>query len=371
MNDCWQLGASFKSPQWFERFQFHTVDNLGNPRQASFRADLPLITSLGVGYTGFDRWLLAADVRYTDFGNTAGLGTSGYDATGAVRGLGFRSTVSVALGAQYQLTEAVSLRLGYSFNQNPIPDSESSFNVASPTIVEHVVYVGASYNVSNALKLSLGYAHAFQNSIDGPLVTPLGALPGTSIRNTVSADTFIVEVQQSDIKSCNLRYSFREYGHREPTSCHRHSEGYPMPKTVAILGGGVAGMKAAHELIQRGFKVAVYELQEHIAGGKARSLPVPNSGTQNRPNLPAEHGFRFFPGFYRHLPDTMQRIPFDGKWVIDNLTDAKDTLLVRPGRDFVYAPTKFPSTLEELSQASEAFVAMGKTFGIPMDEVLS
>ena len=78
--------------------------------------------------------------------------------------------------------------------------------------------------------------------------------------------------------------------------------------TVAVLGGGVGGLSAAHELAERGFAVAVYEARADF-GGKARSMPVPGSGTGGRADLPAEHGFRFFPGFYRHLPDTMARIP--------------------------------------------------------------
>ena len=36
----------------------------------------------------------------------------------------------------------------------------------------------------------------------------------------------------------------------------------------------------------------------------------PNTGTAGRSNLPGEHGFRFFPAFYKHLPDTLARIPF-------------------------------------------------------------
>ena len=50
-----------------------------------------------------------------------------------------------------------------------------------------------------------------------------------------------------------------------------------MPTRVIILGGGVAGMSAAHELIERGFEVVVLERGE-IAGGKARSVPVVDEG---------------------------------------------------------------------------------------------
>src|ERR1043166_3714286 len=100
---------------------------------------------------------------------------------------------------------------------------------------------------------------------------------------------------------------------------------------VAILGGGVAGLTAAHELAERGFEVVVLEARD-IPGGKARSLPVPGSGTGGRADLPAEHGFRFFPGFYQHIPDTMRRIPFGhNATVYENLTETTATELVKVG----------------------------------------
>ena len=73
----------------------------------------------------------------------------------------------------------------------------------------------------------------------------------------------------------------------------------------------MAGMSAAHELIERGFDVAVYE-RNSIPGGKARSTEVLGSATGDLRPLPGEHGFRFFPGFYRHIIDTMDRIPYQG-----------------------------------------------------------
>jgi uncharacterized protein with NAD-binding domain and iron-sulfur cluster len=96
-------------------------------------------------------------------------------------------------------------------------------------------------------------------------------------------------------------------------------------KRVAVLGGGMAGLAAAHELIERGFTVDVYERKS--LGGKARSIPVAGTAAGGRKPLPGEHGFRFFPGFYHHVPDSMRRIPFKGNenGVWDNLIDATET----------------------------------------------
>ena len=135
---------------------------------------------------------------------------------------------------------------------------------------------------------------------------------------------------------------------------------------VVILGGGVAGMSAAHELVERGFVVEVYELRD-IPGGKARSLPATEpargkpatagpmfSGRPGRlaaPLLPGEHGFRFFPGFYRHVVDTMARIPFGERTVADNLVDTTQVHIARFGKAPVFYPARFPQGPQEIMLA--------------------
>jgi uncharacterized protein with NAD-binding domain and iron-sulfur cluster len=110
---------------------------------------------------------------------------------------------------------------------------------------------------------------------------------------------------------------------------------------VAVLGGGMAGLAAAHELVERGFAVTVYERK--ALGGKARSIPVAGSAQGGRRELPGEHGFRFFPGFYHHVPDTMRRIPFAGNQhgVWDNLVDAPGAVISRAGSEDIFAPLGF------------------------------
>jgi uncharacterized protein with NAD-binding domain and iron-sulfur cluster len=137
---------------------------------------------------------------------------------------------------------------------------------------------------------------------------------------------------------------------------------------VAILGGGVAGLTAAHELAERGFDVVVLEARE-IPGGKARSLPVPGSGAGGRDDLPAEHGFRFFPGFYRHLPDTMRRIPVGRSSVIDRLTGATRILLAQAnGRNEVIAGAHLPETLDDIAVLSRFLLEVMTRLGIPPHE---
>lgn len=118
-------------------------------------------------------------------------------------------------------------------------------------------------------------------------------------------------------------------------------------KKVIIIGGGVAGMSAAHELANRNFDVEIYQNTD-ISGGKARSTLVPDSATQGRKPLPGEHGFRFFPRFYKHITTTMAEIPFGNKTVADNLTETTEIKLARFGQVPVQLSARFPRSLKEL-----------------------
>jgi 15-cis-phytoene desaturase len=138
--------------------------------------------------------------------------------------------------------------------------------------------------------------------------------------------------------------------------------------TVAVLGGGVGGLSAAHELAERGFEVVVYEAAGGT-GGKARSIFVPGTGRDGRRDLPGEHGFRFFPSFYRHLPDTMKRIPFgrNERGVFDNLTATARTRLCRLDAPPVDVITRFPTGAGDLAQLART-IALGDV-GLPWQDV--
>jgi len=133
-----------------------------------------------------------------------------------------------------------------------------------------------------------------------------------------------------------------------------------MPKVI-IIGGGIAGMSAAHELIERGFAVDVYESNPTYVGGKARSEAA--SGIVPNP-LPGEHGFRFFPGFYKHLTHTMKRIPFGSGTCFDNLVATETILFARKNQDPLKVLARFPLTASDLNLVFETLSGGATSAGL-------
>ena len=134
-----------------------------------------------------------------------------------------------------------------------------------------------------------------------------------------------------------------------------------MAKKIVVLGGGVAGLSAAHELVKRGYEVSVYEARRDL-GGKARSQPLAGTGTQGRRDLPGEHGFRFYPAFYRHLIQTMSEIPLDpavkgGRTVADNLRPCGEAGVAPDGLGLVDFLRRRPSNAFDVVRVLDMFFA--------------
>ena len=74
---------------------------------------------------------------------------------------------------------------------------------------------------------------------------------------------------------------------------------------VVIIGAGISGLTVAHELVEKGFEVEVYE-KDSIAGGMARSTRTPSG-------VPSEHSWRGYAPFYYNAFEIMSRVPIQKK----------------------------------------------------------
>ena len=129
LNDNWNLGFSYKSPIWQERYGFNSYSPNFAPKRIGIQAQVPEIFSWGIAYKGFERALIDVDLRYFDYANTDLYGVKPIDG-----GLGWQSIFAVAVGGQYQFTEKLTLRAGYLYNTNPIRSDQYALQRPGPRL---------------------------------------------------------------------------------------------------------------------------------------------------------------------------------------------------------------------------------------------
>ncbi len=185
VNDNWNVGFSYKSPIWQERWDFNAATPSLAPRRIGLQASIPEIFSWGVAYKGLPKTLIDVDLRYIDYANAELFGQKVING-----GLGWRSIFVVALGMQYQATERLTLRGGYLYNMNPIRDPATLFNVQAPGIITNTLTLGASFQVNENVMASLAWMHGFRNSIEGPILQE----HGSSVRLDAQSDVLWVGV---------------------------------------------------------------------------------------------------------------------------------------------------------------------------------
>jgi uncharacterized protein with NAD-binding domain and iron-sulfur cluster len=124
----------------------------------------------------------------------------------------------------------------------------------------------------------------------------------------------------------------------------------------------MGGLACAHELARSGLAVTVHEAGTAL-GGKAASQYLPGTGTEGRRDLPGEHGFRFYPAFYRHTIATMREI-HDARspsgTVAGNLVAAPEAAVAMDGLGIVATPRR-PRTARDVWRAIAGIYRVGGT----------
>lgn len=122
----------------------------------------------------------------------------------------------------------------------------------------------------------------------------------------------------------------------------------------------MGGLACAHELARAGVAVTIFEASTTL-GGKARSQYLPGTGTEGRRDLPGEHGFRFYPAFYRHTIATMREIhdPVSPSGTVaGNLVAAPEAAVAMDGLGVVATPRK-PRSARDVWRAIAGIYRVG------------
>lgn len=163
------LGATYQSPIWMTRFKDY--DNLF-AEQGDF--DIPQNFAIGIALKPTSTVTVAIDVQeilYSDIASIGNRSTQCSMAAGmgadAGPGFGWQDMTVLKIGVAWDVTPKLTLRAGYNYGKNPIPDDQTCFNMLAPGVVEHHLSAGFTYKLSSHCELSFYYMHAFEHTVDG------------------------------------------------------------------------------------------------------------------------------------------------------------------------------------------------------------
>jgi long-chain fatty acid transport protein len=182
------LGVSYRSPVWFQSFSWTTKDLTGASHNLGFQMNLPQVVSAGAGISPAKNIRIGVDARWINYESTAGFDEVGYNDDDAVSGFGWKNIWTVGGGVQQKVSKSAKIMAGYNFSQNPVPNKYTFFNTPAPAIVQHHITGGFTQSVGK-IDLTVTYYHAFQNSITGPWISPMGPMPGTSVTSRMSENS--------------------------------------------------------------------------------------------------------------------------------------------------------------------------------------
>jgi len=176
------LGASYTYSQSVTHQKvayFDDFDQNGNMVSNAALDDLdlqsPQVLALGVSFEPVSDWLIEFDTKWINWS-----GADGY------KDFDWEDQWVLGIGAQYKITQKISLRAGYNYAENPVKKHDN-FNFMSttdvqgknvptvnyealrilgfPAFVEHHLTLGAGYEFKNNMTINFSYMHAVENSM--------------------------------------------------------------------------------------------------------------------------------------------------------------------------------------------------------------
>jgi long-chain fatty acid transport protein len=141
--------------------------------------DVPETDAIGLSYIVTPGLTLAADGQRIRYGAVPAVGNPlsnlfAGNPLGSSNGPGFgwQDITVVKFGVQYAASEAWTLRVGYSRSGQPIPPSQTFFNILAPAVIQDHVALGATWKSGGGGELSFAFTDAIRGSVNGSQSIP-------------------------------------------------------------------------------------------------------------------------------------------------------------------------------------------------------
>jgi len=175
LGDHVSVGAFYQSTIWAEEFDKYAglfAD------QGGF--DVPTAYGAGIAVHPTDRLTFAADVKRIEYSDVGSVGNplsplfSGvpFGATDGP-GFGWEDVTVFKLGADYDVSDRLTVRAGYGRSDNPVPASETFLNILAPGVVQDHFTVGATWQASDRVEVTGFAMRAPRNTVEGSGSIPM------------------------------------------------------------------------------------------------------------------------------------------------------------------------------------------------------
>ncbi len=136
--------------------------------------DIPPSLAGGIAVRANPRMTLALDIMHIWYSSIKSINNPLLPNFDQVRlgedggaGFGWQDVTTFKFGLALAASEKVTLLGGYNYGGQPIPESETLFNMLAPGVVEHHLTLGATVAAGQRAEITLAYMHAFDTSVDG------------------------------------------------------------------------------------------------------------------------------------------------------------------------------------------------------------
>ncbi len=203
INSAWRVGGTYQSPIGTEFKKLFDFDRNGTYDDITF--ELPAELGIGIAgkFLGFD---LSVDTKQIFWSNAKGFNS-----------LNWKDQTVVALGAQYQATQALSLRVGYNYAPSVVSNT-SGLSVGNGTsqfgtgtfldsniaffntvglggiVGEQSITMGAAYQFNPDFKLDGAVQFGVGNTVTQSGKTTVGAYDDTNATYSTKVDSVITTI---------------------------------------------------------------------------------------------------------------------------------------------------------------------------------
>jgi long-chain fatty acid transport protein len=186
------LGATYQSKTKMSEFDKYSglFANQGD-------FDIPESYGIGIALKATPALTVAADVQQINYSDIPAVGNRvdclfmGACQLGSTNGPGFgwQDVTVYKIGFAYEMRPGTTLRAGYVTLDQPIPASQTFFNILAPGVVEDHLTLGLTLEMSKTSELTVMYMHAFEKKVNGSGSIPAVPFGGGEANLRMSQDS--------------------------------------------------------------------------------------------------------------------------------------------------------------------------------------